>query len=68
MSADKSNTGVDDTIERIGEMALAVAGTAFCIYGGLTAALDGQWAVIGLALSFGLYQSTSITKYIEHIT
>lgn len=64
---DYSNTGVDDRIERIGEMILASVGTAFCIAGNLMGVLEGKWAILGLIASYALYQSTTIARYIKYV-
>jgi len=62
-----SDTPINDKLERFYEIMLATAGTAFSIYGGLTGMIDGMWAVIGLTISFALYQSTSVAKYITKL-
>ena len=60
-----NNSGVDDRVERIGEIILAIVGTCFAIIGNVIGTLSDKWAVIALISSFALYQSTSVFKYYE---
>jgi len=64
---DYSDTPVNDKLERWYEIILATAGLSFSIYGGLSGVIDGNWAIIGMTISFALYQSTSVVKYINKL-
>lgn len=61
--ADRSKSGVDDSFERWGEMLLALIGSGYAIFGGLTGVLSNMWSAVILFVSFGLYQGTTILKY-----
>lgn len=64
---DYNNTPVNDKVERWYEIVLATVGVGFSVYGGLTGKIDGNTAIIGLTISFALYQSTSVAKYLKNL-
>lgn len=64
---DIDNDGVSDKMERFGEMIFALMGVLFSMYAGVNEILEGWEIVIMMVVSFGLYQGTTMTKYISEI-
>lgn len=62
---DKNNNQIDDRIERIIEIILAIGAFLVGAIGIFTGKLNDQWGVILIGAGFALYQGTSIANIIK---